>query len=616
MAKRPVIEAVLHPLATLQNVFGLMRMAGERRPRPTAIDRRTKSRQTYDNMGLFKRRFEPGYQVTRLQLYCAYDEMDYDPIIASVLDAFADEATQRNPDNGKIIWIESANEEIQKILTNQLESIEQDAASFGIVRGIAKFGDHFEGIPATRGDGIRRLVPYYPYDVARQEGTEGELLSFTPSDEQGRPSPDSGEQVPYYALIHWRLHGRNRMNPYGDSLLANSLEYWRDLQMVEDQLLIQRLMRQPERLLVLLDTAGMGLEESYEVCKEWEQNLHRQWAFDRDGQRFVSGGGIFAESKDVVLPLGEGNATRIEKMPATQQNDQLHDLDYWLNRLLGGLHVPKAYFGLGSDNYDSSKSLGKQDIRFAKTAARLQFSYLTGVHRLCAIHLAFLGLNPLEDKNQFRVQMTPVSYFMELERAELLNMRADLVERHLRLGETAGMNMSRWTPYVLSELGKMSLDLIERLLGKESEVQANAAEQSQGSVTAVSTPSADVVEVTTKSGSKYKLARSVFLDEIKQLRAGRREHLMTTDYRQYIPREFATVIAKKTNLEIKGHLLENITADKDKASVPFAKDGKQFETARKAYRQIQLESAKTRLESLRQMAHAVEGNGNDEPKEK
>lgn len=614
MAKRPIVEAVLHPLATLQNVFGFTRMAGERIPRATAIDLRTRSRQTYDNMGLFKRRFEPGYQVTRLQLYSAYDEMDYDPIIASVLDAFADEATQRNPDNGKIVWIESPNEDIQKILTNELEAIELDAASFGIVRGVAKYGDHFEGIPATRGDGIRRLVPYYPYDVARQEGVEGELLAFAPSDEQGRASGEPGEQVPYYALIHWRLHGRNRMNPYGDSLLANSLEYWRDLQMVEDQLLIQRLMRQPERLLVLLDCAGMGLEEAYEVCKEWEQNLHRQWAFDRDGQRFVSGGGIFAESKDVVLPLGEGQQTRIEKMPATQQNDQLHDLDYWLNRLLGGLHIPKAYFGLGTDNYDSSKSLGKQDIRFAKTAARLQFSYLTGVHRMCAIHLAFLGLNPLEEKNHFRVQMTPVSYFMEMERAELLNMRADLVERHLRLGEAAGMNMSRWTPYVLSELGKLSLDLIERLLSKDDAVQANAAEVAQGAVANVSTPSADVVEVTTKTGSKYKLNRTVALQELAALRAGKREHLLTSDYRQYMPREMASVIAKKTNLEVKGHLMESI---KDVSETKFfPKDAKQFEKSRNQFRTYAVESAKARAAHLRSMAHVSDGSPDVEPTKK
>lgn len=612
MAKRPIVEAVLHPLATLQNIFGFSRMAGERRPRPTAIDQRTRSRQTYDNMGLFKRRFEPGQQVTRLQLYSAYDEMDYDPIIASVLDAFADEATQRNPDNGRIVWIEAPNEDVQKILMNKLEAIEADSASFGIVRGIAKYGDHMEGIPATRGDGIRRLVPYYPYDVARQEGIEGELMAFAPSDEQGRPSGEPTEQVPYYALIHWRLHGRNRMNPYGDSLLANSLEYWRDLQMVEDQLLIQRLMRQPERLLVLLDTAGMGLEESYEVCKEWEQNLHRQWAFDRDGQRFVSGGGIFAESKDVVLPLGEGNMTRIEKMPATQQNDQLHDLDYWLNRLLGGLHTPKAYFGLGTDNYDSSKSLGKQDIRFAKTAARLQFSYLSGLHRLCAIELAFLGMNPLEERNQFRVQMTPVSYFMEMERAELLNMRADLVERHLRLGEAAGMNMSRWTPYVLSELGKLSLDLIERLLGKDEEEQANAADVSQGAVVNVSTPSADVVEVTTKTGSKYKLNRTMALEELKSLRAGKREHLLTTDYRQYMPREMASVIAKQTNIEVKGHLMESVKDVQE--SKFFPKDNKKFEPARQKFREIQVASSKARMEHLKQMAHVVEGDGNGEPK--
>lgn len=602
MARRSsLIEAVLHPFAVLQRVYGKDAGAGDPKRPPNPLDLRRFQREQQNALDAVYRRYDPNAVVHRNQRYRVYDEMDCDPMVTSVLDAFAEETTQRNPDNGRIVWVEAPNAKIQKILNDFLEHVEADNSAFGIIRSIAKYGDDFEGVPAVRSNGIRRMVPYLPYDVARIEDVEGALTSFAPANDEGVPQSTSPENlVPYYSVIHFRLHGRKRSALYGDSLLSNSLDAWRNLQMVEDQVLIQRLLRAPDRLLVSLDTSGMSLEEAWEVCMNWQRYLHRQFSYNRTQQSFESGGGVFVENRDVVLPLGENNNTNIQNFPATNQNDLLRDLEHWLNRFLSGLGVPAAYLGIGNDRFENNQSLGRQDARFAKAASRLQFAYMEGIQRMCMIHLAFLNLDPLRDENSFRIQMSPISYFMELERSELLNMRADLLDRYLRLGNDSGMNMSKWVPFILTEIGKLPVDLVQRMLMKEDE---------EGGEDDIKTADEFGFKFdSVKKGFGYKLNRKAAMKELATIME-KHAPIIQSELQRFMPKEMGNVIMEsEKNKHSKLH--EKVQSMGAKAeSKAFDKDDEKFKETRKKFREAQVEDAKVRVAGLRMMAGQVAVDG-------
>jgi len=600
-SRSSLIEAVLHPFAMLQRVYGKDASAGDPRRPLSPLDLRRVQREQMAALDAVYRRFDPNAVVHRSSHYRAYEEMDCDPMVTSVLDAFAEESSQRNPDNGKIVWIESPNATVQKILNDFIDHIEADEASFGILRSLAKYGDHFEGVPAVKSNGIRRLVPYLPYDVSRLEDVEGALTGFTPANDEGVPQSTTPENiVPYYSVIHFRLHGRNRSALYGDSLLSNSLETWRNLQMVEDQILIQRLMRAPDRLLVSLDTTGMSMEESWEVCMAWQKSLYRQFSYNRSQQNFESGGGVFVENRDVVLPLGENNQTTIQNFPATNQNDLMRDLEHWLNRFLSGLGVPAGYLGVGSERIEANQSLSRQDARFAKTASRLQFAFMSGIQRMCMIHLSFLNIDPMREANAFKVQMSPVSYFMELERSELLNMRADLLDRYLRLGNDAAMNMSRWVPFILTEIGKLPIALVERMLATDEvgdEEDVKTADEFGFKFDSL----------IKSKGMEYKFNRKVALEELKTILT-KHAPLIESELRRYMPKEMGKVImeAEKATFSKMHSAIQ-----KETSAAAFQKDDKLFESNRQNYRQEQVNDAKARLSLLKTMAGntALDGDG-------
>ncbi len=591
---KAILEAILHPFAVLQKVYGKDSGAGEPTRPLNPLDRKRLQREQLASMNSTYRRFDPNVSIHRNQRYRVYEEMDCDPMVTSVLDAFAEESTQRNTDTGKVVWIESPNARIQNILNTFLEHVEADSSAFGIIRSMAKYGDHFEGVPAIRSNGIRRMVPYLPYDVARIEDFEGALTGFVPANEEGvAQSEDKDAIVPYYSVIHFRLHGRNRAALYGDSLLSNSMDAWRNLQMVEDQVLIQRLLRAPDRLLVTLDTAGMSLEESWEVCMNWQRYLHRQFSYNRGQQSFESGGAVFAENRDVILPLGENNNTNIQNFPATNQNDLLRDLEHWLNRFLSGLGVPSGYLGVGQERFESGQSLGRQDARFAKTASRLQYSYMSGMQRACMIHLAFLNIDPLREENAFKVQMSPVSYFMELERSELLNMRADLLDRYVRLGNDTGMNMSRWVPFVLTEIGKLPVDLVERMLAPDEE-------GAEGDPVKTADDFGYKFDSQIKrNGFEFKFNRKEAIKELKYIME-KHAPIIQSELSRYMPKSMGKVIMESEKVDVKSEMYEDTQATEE--TKPFDKNDEAFKSVRSNYRSEQVINAKNRVAMLHTMA--------------
>jgi len=475
-----MLEMVLFPWSSLARIQGLQRRPemGRSYPMPQPrdkarsrdpIERGSRSGDWVDQIIGTQR------QYTRLELYAIYREMDMDPLIMTVLDAYAEDATQRDFESGRTVWATAKNPEVRKIVTQCLERMEIEDVAFAIVRSMAKFGDEFERVVAAQNAGILHIRGYDPWDIARIEDEHGRLEAFSPCDAEGRPTNVQSNSVPFYKALHFRLRGIRRNDIYGGSILWGSREKWRQLQLIEDQIVMQRLLRRPDRLLILMDVGGMPLAEAYEACKEWEDRIYKEHNVDPVSGIFTSQGTPLHEARDLILPLGQDNNTRIENLPATTGNDLFRDFEIILGRLLGGLRMPKGYFGF-EGAYEPNMSLGKQDVRFAKTATRIQRAFLGELVRACMIDLAFHNLDPFRDENAFDLHMAPVSAFAEIERAELLQMRVDLMDRLARLGEDMGFNKEAWIPYVLEEVGRVPKDLVDKLTAQGEGAAAEAVE--------------------------------------------------------------------------------------------------------------------------------------------
>lgn len=468
MRKMPrIIENVIHPINTLQKIYRYhrdqdVRGVGTKRDHADRRTARNWLSEYFESMAL-----------NRVEVYAQYKEMDQDPLVSAVLDTCATAAAQPNNDGsaaaGCSAWVESNNPDVKMILTKFLRDIRLDEYIFPILRSLDGLGDHYEGLIATRNDGIVRLDAYDPWEIGVLKDALGRVAGYGEADARGEVvSADS--VMPYYRMAHFKMPFRSRTSVYGyrSARFYNARDYWVEMQWCMDKVWIERQQRRGPRNLVTMDVGGIATEEAYEACKMWEDRLYRDVYFNPQDGILKSGSNAWGEQRDVVLPLGSDNKTQIQSMPASGTIGSLEDLDFFMRRFFGSGKFPPGYLGIDlGDSYDKGTPIEKQDLTFTQSCMRLQQALLSELTRICMVHLAFLGLDPTRDDSRFVIMMTPVSTFAEIERKELLAMRWDLMERALEMGTNLEWNKKVWDRHVMIEYGGFSSSFVDELLQKD-----------------------------------------------------------------------------------------------------------------------------------------------------
>jgi len=494
--KQSLSEMILHPWANLKKIQGIERLPDRRvakhKQHPGDYDPLVGAGQAqaiYKALGLYAQ------EESRIELYENFREMDYDSIISGVMDAFGEDASQVDPEQGRVVWCSANNLDVQKIVTRCLDRTQQDQRAFPTIRQLARDGDVFKHLAAARGDGVIATKAYDPWQVARIEDDIGRLTGFAPSDDRGNPSKEDTNAVPYYKVLHYRLPSRDLKQIYGAdaSLLWGSRITWRELQLMLDQVVIQRLLRRPDRISILVDTAGMSHDDAHWFIEDLKRKMHREWHLNPSGggglfggggsgSQFQSTGALHDGGFDFVLPKGPNNNTTIENFPATNQNDLLRDVEMFFRQLANGIGFPHGYMGMVEGRYNPEQSLSRQHQPFAKRASRLQRAYLQETVRMCMIDMAFQGLDPTLDQHRFSLHMAPVSPILEMERHEVIQMKLDRLERALRMGVDNQFDLGFWVPFVLRTYGGFPDEVVKAMYPGEEGAEGadNTADSSGG----------------------------------------------------------------------------------------------------------------------------------------
>ena len=482
--RRPsLFEMTLHPWSNLRKIQGLDRLPDRRvskhKEHPADYDPLRGAGQAqaiYKALGLYAQ------EESRIELYENYREMDYDAVISAVLDAFGEDASQIDPEHGRITWCTARNSDIKAIVTRCLDRTQSEYKAFPTMRQLGRDGDVFKHVAAARGLGVIATKAYDPWQVARIEDDIGRLTGFAPSDDRGQPAKDETHGVPYYKVLHYRLPARDLTNIYGaeSSVLWGARITWRMLQLMLDQVVIQRILRRPDRIAIMVDTMGMSHDDAHMFIEDLKRRMHREWHLNPDGgggNQFQSTGFPVDGGQDFVLSRGPQNQTALENFPATNQNDLLRDVDMMYQNLANGVGFPHG-FQRGEGRYNPEQSLSRQHQPFAKRASRIQRSYLHETVRMCMIDMAYLGLDPTKEENHFSLHMAPVSPILELERHEVIQMKLDRLERALRMGIDNQFDLNFWVPFTLRTYGGFSDEVVQALYkgedGKPGEHEASS----------------------------------------------------------------------------------------------------------------------------------------------
>jgi hypothetical protein len=388
----------------------------------------------YNNKNIFNPNLN--YQTLRIQLYSDYEAMDTDPLIASTLDILADESTLKSA-MGEVLSIKSTDENIQRVLYNlyyDVLNIEFNLWSW--VRNMCKYGDFFLKLEVSEKFGVYNVIPYTVYHMVRHEGMDKDdptkvTFSIDPdglassSDPNYIPNNDKNViKLDNYEVAHFRLISDTNYLPYGRSYIEPARKIYKQLTLMEDAMLIHRIMRAPEKRMFYINVGAIPPNEVEQFMQKTINNIKKTPYVDPQTGQYNLKFNMQNMMEDFYLPVRGGDtSTRIETTKGLEY-DGTNDIEYLRDKMFAALKVPKAYFGFEKD-LTGKATLAAEDIRFARTVERLQRIVESELTKIGLVHLYSQGFDK-ESLVNFEIKLTTPSIIYEQEKVALWKEKVDL----------------------------------------------------------------------------------------------------------------------------------------------------------------------------------------------
>ncbi len=401
------------------------------------VDRFTKI-YTTSGAGIYNVNNVYNYQTLRVQLYTDYESMDTDAIVASALDIIADECTLKN-EHGEMLHVRSSDENIQKILYNlfyDVLNIEFNLWSWA--RNMCKYGDFYLKLEIAEKFGVYNVIPFSAYSIIREEGTNPKnptyvRFKYDPTSVSGITTPQtqyalgtstSDIYFENYEMAHFRLISDVNYLPYGRSYLEPGRKIFKQMILMEDAMLIHRIVRAPEKRIFYMNVGAIPPNEVEAFMQKTVQKLKKVPFVDPTTGQYNLKYNMMNMMEDFYIPVrGNDQSTRIDTAKGLEYNG-IEDVAYLRDKLFAALKIPKAFMGYEKD-LTGKATLAAEDIRFARTVERIQKILLSELTKIALVHLYTQGYDG-EMLTNFELNLTTPSIIYDQERVNLMKEKVEL----------------------------------------------------------------------------------------------------------------------------------------------------------------------------------------------
>jgi len=380
------------------------------------------------------------YPTTRIQLYADYEAMDTDAICASALDIVSDECCLRN-EQGEVLQIRSSDETIQKILYNlfyDVLNIEFNLWSW--TRNMCKYGDFYLKLEISEKFGVYNIIPFSSYNILREEGFDIEKpqsvrFKYDPTATNTSPlgfslnanlvdKEGKGIYFDNYEMAHFRLLSDFNYLPYGRSYLEPGRKLYKQLVLMEDAMLIHRIVRAPEKRVFYVNVGNIPPNEVEGYMQKMMNKMKKAPVVDPQTGQYNLRYNMQNVLEDFYIPVRGGDTTTKIDTTKGLEYAAIEDVTYLRDKLFSALKIPKAYLGYEGE-LSGKATLAAEDIRFARTIERIQKILISELTKIGLIHLYSKGYND-EQLTNFELSLTTPSIIYDQERIELLKSKIEL----------------------------------------------------------------------------------------------------------------------------------------------------------------------------------------------
>jgi hypothetical protein len=208
--------------------------------------------------------------------------------------------------------------------------------------------------------------------------------------------------------------------------LENARRPYRQLSLVEDAIIIYRLVRAPERLVFNVDVGNMAPPKAEAYLRKLIQNYWSKKTFDMDQGDVVKKFNPQSMLDAFWFAKRQGSeGTSVEQLAGGANLGELSDLMYFIKKLYRALKVPATRIDPEDQTVDTSTVL-REELKFAKFVIRQQQRFASGIKRGFVTHLKLRGLFEKYDINETNldVEFNVPTNFFEIRESQRLELKA------------------------------------------------------------------------------------------------------------------------------------------------------------------------------------------------
>jgi hypothetical protein len=362
------------------------------------------------------------YNLTeRLMRYTDFNEMELTAELSSALDLYADETTAAD-DKGRVLHIFSDDKKIKTILENLYYgtlNIEFNARPWA--RNLVKFGDHFNYIDVSPEYGVINTFPIPINEIEREENYDPE----DPFSYRFRWVTLGNRTLESWEVAHMRLLGNDMFLPYGSSVLEPARRIWRQLILIEDAMLVYRIVRAPDRRVFYIDVGNIPPDAVDTYVQQVKATLRTQPVTSRTDGRVDLRFNPMSIDEDFIIPVRGGESgTKIENLAGGQNTAAVEDVQYIQKKMIASLKIPRAYLGY-EEALSSKSSLAQMDVRFSRTINVIQRTMISELNKIAIIHLYAHGYRG-DDLTNYTLRFSNPSTVAQQQKLELVRAKFDI----------------------------------------------------------------------------------------------------------------------------------------------------------------------------------------------
>lgn len=359
-------------------------------------------------------------RITRLR---DYDQMDTTPMVSAALNIYADDSASYNED-GTILKITSSNERISRELERLFfEKLNIEFNAYHWVRTLCKYGDKFELLAIEPKKGIQGSISLPTAEIEREEAYDGD-----PNSVRFRWVQQVGEGYQDYQVAHFRLMGDDNYLPYGRSILESGRRAWKQLQLLEDAMLIYRVSRASEKRAWYIETGNLPPADVPNYLEQQRSKIKTEEIVNPQTGEIDLRYRSSSITEDFWLAKRGDVGSRVEVLQGGNRLNDIEDVEYIKQQLITSLGVPKMYLQF-NEELSSKSSASKEDIRFARSVQRVQKIMISEFTKMAMIHLYSLQKYDMKDLLDFELSLYNPSTIMELGKLELVEKRLEIFEK-------------------------------------------------------------------------------------------------------------------------------------------------------------------------------------------